>query len=140
MTTFAFYGTLLPKEHRGEHSFLRQYGHFGEECLINGGLYSVHGAYPALVTSECDIVCGRLWHSHPGYFEAACEELDAIEGYCADDPRGSLYLRVRVELADPKLTAWTYVWNGSTVGLPRISSGDWPSFALGARQRTYATP
>lgn len=54
--------------------------------------------------------------------------LDEYEGFDADDPQGSLYLRVRrtVILADGRpLECWAYSYNGDFTGRPMISSGDY---------------
>lgn len=51
--------------------------------------------------------------------------LDAYEGAGGDDP---LYTRVVVKVTGPDGTyipAWVYFYNGGTVGLTRIPSGNW---------------
>jgi gamma-glutamylcyclotransferase (GGCT)/AIG2-like uncharacterized protein YtfP len=52
-------------------------------------------------------------------------ELDTLEGFLPDAPWNSMYLRQRVELVEPAVSAWVYVWNGRFDNMRQITSGDW---------------
>ena len=60
--------------------------------------------------------------------DAVLHELDEIEGFRAEEPDTSLYVRAEtaVTLEDGRTeTAWTYFYNAPLGGASRIESGDY---------------
>lgn len=99
-------------------------------CAVRGTLYDL-GPYPGFSPEGGGLVFGDLFAIRE---PAALDRLDAFEGYVADDPRGSLYLRSRIALHRPAGEAWIYVYNGALGAAPAIASGDWLDH-LRARRR-----
>ena len=118
---FLFYGTLMSGQGRGD--MLDFLGRTVGPAEIRGTLYSVHGAFPALVDGD-GVVQGELWQPHDGCFNEAIAVLDGIEGYRPDDRASSMYLRERRQLTDGTI-AYVYVWNQSLDRLTLIPDGDW---------------
>ncbi|MDE3156660.1 MAG: gamma-glutamylcyclotransferase [Acidobacteriota bacterium] len=120
-----FYGTLMrgfarPGRAQLETS-LRPVG----RGWIQAALFDV-GIYPAAVPASEGRVRGEVYRM----LESApvLRELDAIEGYRADDPDTSLYTRVEtpVTLEDGGIeTAWVYFYNAPLGRAQRIESGDY---------------
>jgi gamma-glutamylcyclotransferase (GGCT)/AIG2-like uncharacterized protein YtfP len=129
---FAFYGILTSDTNLGE------IGTFMVDCRIPGNIYSVHDSFPALMLDdEVDdvldpagypsTVVGRVWRvpEDPDLRSQVVWELDTLEGFIPDQPWNSMYLRQRVELVEPAVSAWVYVWNGRFDNMRQITSGDW---------------
>lgn len=61
-------------------------------------------------------------------FRTAAEVLDRVEGFHADSPRESLYLRVqkvaKTHAGVPR-NAWVYLYNQPVAGMREIESGRW---------------
>ena len=119
----AAYGTLMRgQEYAGRpdvESLLRHVG----PCRIAGTLYS-EGDYPWLVAGEGE-VAGDLFEVLD---EATFAVLDAYEneGRHTADGAGR-YERRRVELLEPDVEAWVYVWEGPARGEP-LDAADWRTF------------
>ena len=89
-------------------------------CWIRGILLDL-GEFPGLVAGEGQVL-GELYEVlDPSVFEA----LDRFQGYDARDAAGSEYVRMRMPLLEPQVSAWTYVYNGDPLGRPQVDSGDW---------------
>lgn len=90
---------------------------------IAGALVSL-GRYPGLIEGP-GAVHGELYRFAD--LPAALDVLDDVEEFEPTDPASSLYLRVPVRVAtgDGEVDAWTYRYNGTSDGAPRIKSGDW---------------
>lgn len=92
---------------------------------IRAALFDL-GLYPAAVPAPDGHVWGEVYEI--GDPEAVLEALDAIEGYRADDPDRSLYLRQQTDVLLPDGTvaaAWVYFYNAPLGRAPRIVSGDY---------------
>jgi len=88
---------------------------------IAGRLHHL-GDYPGLIPRPQGVVHGELLGlPHPGLFD----EIDAYELYDPENPAGSEYLRVEVDLLDSARRAWTYRYNRSIAGKPIIATGNW---------------
>jgi gamma-glutamylcyclotransferase (GGCT)/AIG2-like uncharacterized protein YtfP len=99
-------------------------------CEVRGRLYDL-GPYPGFSPEGRSLVFGDLFAIRDS---AALDRLDAFEGYVADDPLGSLYLRRRIALHRPSGEAWIYVYNGVLAAAPAVGSGDWLDY-LRTRRR-----
>jgi gamma-glutamylcyclotransferase (GGCT)/AIG2-like uncharacterized protein YtfP len=125
----AFYGTLLSGlPPRPERPDLTGHLRFLSGCVIPGLLFDL-GACPGLRLGGGRVV-GELWCTTS---TDAIRMLDAWEVYDSADELGSEYVRRKVRLLDPEVTAWVYVWNRSPDGRPRITDGDWRSHARTVR-------
>lgn len=93
-------------------------------CRVGGRLFDL-GAYPALRRSPQDTGSVRA-ELHVILEPDVLAVLDAFEGYDPRDAAGSDYLRVRVELLEPRgVSAWIYVYNRAPDPILQIESGDW---------------
>ncbi len=86
---------------------------FLEPCRIPGALWDL-GEYPGLVEGGGE-VRGEL-------YEVELATLAALDAY---EEEGSLYLRKRVALNEPRLEAWVYLYNGSLDRARPIPGGCW---------------
>ncbi len=119
----AFYGSLRRsfgvQQRLGIHSRLR----YLRPCLLRGRLYDL-GAYPALLPGD-----GRV---RAELYEPLDDRLigflDAFEGYDPRRPKQSQYRRQRVELIEPHIDAWVYLYNRSVEGRPLVDAGCWESY------------
>ncbi|HSE96341.1 MAG TPA: gamma-glutamylcyclotransferase family protein [Methylomirabilota bacterium] len=92
---------------------------------IRGTLFDF-GEYPALVLGGGDWVRGELYQVPD--LGTRLPHLDREEWYDPTDEARSLYVRRRVAVERPDLSApdaWVYVYNGPPGRGPRIPSGDW---------------
>jgi gamma-glutamylcyclotransferase (GGCT)/AIG2-like uncharacterized protein YtfP len=92
---------------------------------IRAALFDM-GLYPAAVPAADAQVTGELHRMSDS--DAVLHELDEIEGFRAEEPDTSLYLRAEtaVTLEDGRTeTAWTYFYNAPLGGARRIESGDY---------------
>jgi len=129
----AVYGTLMSGHFRSE-AALSPYAELQGPCVIRGDLYAVgFGAFPALRKGTGEVK-GELWRALSlEHLTEMLKMTDSIEGYRANDEGRSMYLRRMVQLVEPDVTAWTYVWNSDGMRLHPIPSGDWREYA--ARER-----
>ena len=96
-----------------------------------GTLYDLPYGYPAMMLEGCGVVCGELLVFDD--IRDVLPAIDRLEGYRPDEPEGSLFVRVvvEVELKDgSKMPAWTYIAGGLLKDkLPRvgriIEDGNW---------------
>ncbi|MCG8442814.1 MAG: gamma-glutamylcyclotransferase [Caulobacterales bacterium] len=95
-------------------------------CRLPGALYDL-GAYPGFVlgAGETSGELLRLLAARAG------PALDAYEDFDPRHPRRPGYVRERVRLAAPRVTAWVYVWRGPLAGRAPIAGGDWPAYVAG---------
>lgn len=130
------YGTLLASVAGGAHRMLAARADLVSRGSIAGRLYDV-GAYPAAVPSVVgdERIHGELYAIRPGREDELLADLDRYEGVVPSRPRESLFVRTEVVVerkAGGTTAAWTYVFNRSVDGLPRIASGDYASHAASA--------
>jgi gamma-glutamylcyclotransferase (GGCT)/AIG2-like uncharacterized protein YtfP len=120
-----FYGTLMSGfKRRGRDRIESNLTPVGRGS-IRAALFDV-GLYPAAVPAGDAVVLGEVHRMMDA--DAVLFELDAIEGYRANEPDASLYVRVEtsVTLDDGRTeTAWTYFYNAPLGNAPRIESGDY---------------
>ncbi len=128
------YGTLrrgmdIPMQH-----FIEENAVWRGKALFQGVLYLV-GKHPATLPSEDEshTVLGDLYEISAS--AGLLDKLDRYEGYDADHPRQSLYIRKEVTVKKQKsgksLNSWIYIFNGSIDSSIRIHSGDYLQFMKG---------
>jgi gamma-glutamylcyclotransferase (GGCT)/AIG2-like uncharacterized protein YtfP len=94
---------------------------------LPGMLYDV-GDYPGAVRKSGTraFISGDVYRLRDS--ERALKILDRYEGWNEKKPGSSEFRRSRVAVdmgAGKKISAWIYLYNRSTTGLPRILSGDY---------------
>jgi len=121
-----FYGTLMTGFDRRRRAGVDDHlADFVGRGTIAAELYDL-GIYPAAVPAPDGRVWGEVYRMKDP--DKALAGLDGIEGYSADDPDRSLYVR---ETVDVKLTdgrterAWVYFYNAPLGRAERIPSGDY---------------
>jgi len=115
-----FYGTLmLPYPTLERLGVERMLAYQGWDAVA-GRLYSL-GRYPALTLGPGS-VRGQVFQMLD---PAALAVLDRFEDYRPDDPNGSEYMRKLLPLTGREASAWVYVFNRPTDGLPPLAGGDW---------------
>jgi len=123
--TLFVYGSLL--QTLGLHHNLAG-AHLLGPALTAGRLYDL-GAFPGLTPGD-DPVVGELY----AIDDATLESLDHIEGFSPSSPETSFYRRERLpvtRLGDGAVReAWTYFYNQSVRGRPRVPHGDWRRLVL----------
>jgi gamma-glutamylcyclotransferase (GGCT)/AIG2-like uncharacterized protein YtfP len=93
------------------------------KAKMTGSLFHL-GQYPGLVIDDLGaVVHGELYEVAP----KTVSLLDLFERYDPSSLKDSLYLRCRMQLIDPPVTAWVYVYNQIIGDAPRILSGYWKS-------------
>jgi len=125
------YGTLRNDSGHEMSRLLREFAEFEGGGSYQGRLYLVDefpGAVPSRTPAE--IVRGQIYRLRdPGTTLAL---LDEYEGCDPRRPGSNLYRRELVDIdRDDGLvvSSWIYLYNRSTVGLQRISSGDFLEIA-----------
>jgi gamma-glutamylcyclotransferase (GGCT)/AIG2-like uncharacterized protein YtfP len=120
-----FYGTLMSgfdrRRRAGIDPLLTRVG----RGRITAALFDL-GIYPAAVPDPEGTVWGEVYRTDA--LEQVLGALDDIEGYRADLPEASLYLRVEVPVTDENgesRPAWTYFYNAPLGRAERIRSGDY---------------
>lgn len=117
------YGTLMSGLQREEALFDC---HFLGPGYIDGNLYDL-GNYPGLKDSHSKVF-GELYEINL----PTLEYLDQIEGYFADQPEKSLYIRraksVTRETSNESCIAETYFYNLPVDESSRIVTGDYRAF------------
>jgi len=116
---FAAYGTLRQQGTRREtpaHAVMRHIG----PCLIPGRLYQM-GGYPVLKYAG-GIVRGDLFQL-PWNFDFKI--FDIYEDYHPTRPWACRYVRRRVRLVGPKVTAWVYFYAWPIDRTTFYRQGDW---------------
>jgi gamma-glutamylcyclotransferase (GGCT)/AIG2-like uncharacterized protein YtfP len=119
------YGTLRRRSGHASSVLLAASASFVDEASFQGKLYQV-AEYPGAVASADteDRVIGEVYRLHET--ESTLHRLDLYEGCSGDDDTDEyVRKRVKVELRrGGQAAAWTYLYNRSTQGLPRIASGN----------------
>lgn len=128
-----FYGTLMAGFDRRRRAGIDGHLTYIGRGAIRASLFDV-GLYPAAVPAPEGLVLGEVY----AMTEAATvlRALDEIEGYRADDPDRSLYVRAEVDVRLPDETqakAWVYFYNAPLGRAPRIPSGDYFEHVGGRR-------
>ena len=124
---FAFYGLLKQgADGMPGHIDLERAGEFLAPCRVIGRLHDL-GGFPGLVSG--DMLCHALLYRIDDTSIVAA--LDEFEDVVADDPRASLYLRIKSPVFDAfgepiGDQAWIYWYNQSVVGFPPVADGNWP--------------
>jgi len=122
-----FYGTLMSGFERRTRLGLDAELTYRGRGWIHASLYDL-GLYPAAVPDEESRVWGEVFELKDP--TAVLEALDEIEGYSADHPDTSLYVRRRVPVHlddDTTAEAWVYFYNAPLGRATRIRSGDYLS-------------
>jgi gamma-glutamylcyclotransferase (GGCT)/AIG2-like uncharacterized protein YtfP len=90
-------------------------------CIISGELFDL-GRYPGMRHGNGQVIA----ELYALLDVEVIRLLDDFEGYFADRPRESLYLREEIALTSPSdAKAWTYVYNEVPDAITRVVSGDW---------------
>ena len=123
------YGTLRKDAPHQMSDHLRRYANYLEGASFKGTLFDA-GSYPAAVVSddESDVVYGDLYRLDDPASIFAC--LDPYEGYNAQHPLTSLFIRkkVSVQLQQGHCKSWAYCYNKPTDALTPIPSGDYLTY------------
>ena len=108
------YGTLKKGGHF--HDVLRG-SHFIGEGAVEGRLYNM-GTFPGLVQEEGKVK-GELYELGS---EVPLERLDHLEGFFAESPHKSLFVRKqrKIEVGGKEHLAWVYYFNMDISGKERI--------------------
>ena len=120
------YGTLRRDTESEMYHLLARYAVFVGEATYQGRLYRIDD-YPGIVPSDDPTrqVKGEVFSLHE-----PAKGLSALDQYEECGPgftEPAEYVRVKQEVVlgtGQKLTAWVYIYNRPTEGLPVIASGD----------------
>ncbi len=115
-----FYGSLQKGERPYDKLNLAQMLEFVGDCTFRGDLRDM-GWYPACVPGD-RIVHGGIYRVLDA---AVVGILDQFERFDPKDRQGSLYLRIRMQLLDPDIEVWIYMYNQDVTGRPVVESGHW---------------
>lgn len=120
-----FYGTLMAGFDRRRRAGIDSKLTYVGRGAIRAALFDL-GLYPAAIPAPDGHVWGEVYEmTDPALVLSA---LDEIEGYSADDPDRSLYLRQQTEVVLPDgglAPAFVYFYNAPLGKAPRIRSGDY---------------
>lgn len=131
-TPIFVYGTLRTGLHNYNRILKGNVSEAVEAKLENFDMYSIGGAYPAIVAGKGEVV-GELIEVNDEHYDETMRALDHLEGYFPRDKRNSMYLRetLTVTTADgEKVEAYVYLWN-RPVPATHIPSGDWVDYKFG---------
>jgi gamma-glutamylcyclotransferase (GGCT)/AIG2-like uncharacterized protein YtfP len=120
-----FYGTLMAGFDRRRRAGIDDRLSFAGRGWISATLFDL-GIYPAAIPSPDQRVRGEAYYMTDPH--AVLGPLDAIEGYRADDPDRSLYIRAETQVTfeDGRVEmAWVYFYNAPLGGAQQIPSGDY---------------
>ena len=123
-----FYGTLMTGFDRRRRLGMDARMTFRGRGWIHAALFDL-GLYPAAVPVPDRKVWGEVFELLDP--EPVLAALDSIEGFSADAPETSLYVRsaVPVHLDDgSEALAWAYFYNAPLGPAPRIDSGDYLAY------------
>ncbi len=124
---FAFYG-LLKQDASGmpDDIDLDAAGEFLGPCRFLGEMYDL-GGFPGVANGKtlCHGVRYRLDDAK------LAPALDAFEDVVLNDPKYSLYMRLKIPLLDDTGAvtgeqAWIYWYNQPVAGKPLVKDGNWP--------------
>jgi gamma-glutamylcyclotransferase (GGCT)/AIG2-like uncharacterized protein YtfP len=120
-----FYGTLMAGFDRRRRAGIDSKLTYVGRGAIRAALFDL-GLYPAAIPAPDGHVWGEVYEmTDPALVLSA---LDEIEGYSAEDPDRSLYLRQQTEVVMPDgelAPAFVYFYNAPLGKAPRIRSGDY---------------
>jgi gamma-glutamylcyclotransferase (GGCT)/AIG2-like uncharacterized protein YtfP len=120
-----FYGTLMAGFDRRRRAGIDSHLAYIGRGAIQAALFDL-GLYPAAVPAPEGLVRGEVYEmAEPA---TVLHALDEIEGYRADDPDRSLYVRAQTDVQLPDEShalAWVYFYNAPLGRAPRIPSGDY---------------
>lgn len=100
-----------------------------ENAFLKGGLYSVHGSFPAMLLDGDVKIKGELHTFSEEEMPAILERMDRIEGYGGPGNEFNLYNRVEVTVvteAGAEEKAIAYEFARSVEGLEEVVNGEWP--------------
>jgi gamma-glutamylcyclotransferase (GGCT)/AIG2-like uncharacterized protein YtfP len=120
-----FYGTLMAGFDRRRRAGIDAYLTYIGRGAIRAALFDL-GLYPAAVPAPDTHVWGEVYEMADA--DAVLSALDAIEGYTAEHPDRSLYVRRETDVLLPDstmATASVYFYNAPLGRAPRIRSGDY---------------
>jgi gamma-glutamylcyclotransferase (GGCT)/AIG2-like uncharacterized protein YtfP len=120
-----FYGTLMAGFDRRRRAGIDDKLTYVGRGSITASLFDL-GLYPAAIPAPDGLVWGELYDVVDA--AAVLAALDEIEGYRADDPDRSLYVRSRVAVAfgdGRSAAAWVYFYNAPLGQAQQIRSGDY---------------
>ena len=120
-----FYGTLMAGFDRRRRAGIDDKLTYVGRGAIRAALFDL-GLYPAAVPAPEGDVWGEVYAMRDP--DTVLAALDQIEGYRADDPDSSLYLRQETEVRLPGgalANASAYFYNAPLGRAPRIPSGDY---------------
>lgn len=97
-------------------------------CELPGKLYDL-GEYPGLIGGSDGnyLVSAELYHFSG---QETLTALDDYEDYKPDNEQESLYVRTLVNLYEPSLQAWVYIYNRDVLESNLIKSGSWKQHLL----------
>lgn len=121
------YGTLRSAPRHQMNKVLEREGDRVGRGRVPGILYDV-GSYPGAVRKAGTraYILGDVYRLRDS--DRALKVLDRYEGWNEKKPESSEFRRSRVAVdmgGGKRIHAWIYLYNRSTTGLPRISSGDY---------------
>lgn len=127
------YGTLLKGMSRSHGLQNTKFEGLG---MINASLYDL-GPYPGIIEST-DSVFGEIYTIN----SVTLSSLDSIEGYDANYPDGSLYIRKKVDVIllndGSSIKAYAYFYNASDLeAYYEITSGDYRRHILNCKPTWY---
>lgn len=126
MTDLAFfYGTLMSGFKRPGRSRIDQKLEAVGRGWIRAALFDL-GIYPAAIPAADGKVWGEVYRMIDS--PAVLTALDEIEGYRANDPDTSLYVRAEASVVledDTTATVWVYFYNAPLGRAQRVESGDY---------------
>ena len=121
-----FYGTLMTPFNRPGRQRVSSMLRYTGRGTISAALFDL-GIYPAAVpTNDGSRVWGEVYEATEP--SAVLSALDEIEGYRANEPERSLYMRVLIDVTldgGSVQTAWAYFYNAPLGRAQRIESGDY---------------
>jgi gamma-glutamylcyclotransferase (GGCT)/AIG2-like uncharacterized protein YtfP len=120
-----FYGTLMTGFDRRRRAGIDPMLVYVGRGRIEAALFDL-GIYPAAVPDPDGVVWGEVYRALDP--EKVLAGLDDIEGYRADQPESSLYMRVAVPVVyedGSTEPVWAYFYNAPLGRAERIPSGDY---------------
>lgn len=123
------YGTLRSDAKSAAHHHWMRGARLVGAATVAGRLYHA-GRYPAAVPSDdsTDRIAGELYAIEADRADDLLAALDRYEGYDAEEPEASLFVRAVTDVTtlDGDATqAWIYWFARPIAHLPRVRSGDW---------------
>lgn len=111
-------------------------------AVIQARLYNL-GRYPGVISSaiRTDRVYGRLIALRN---PRLLRQLDRYEGYVADEPDNSEFIRIPTQAqllpSRRRIDCWLYLYNGDVSGKQRIVSGDYVLYRSARRKWRPPSP